>query len=268
MSLAVIVIVAGRAGHLARTLGATRPQLGADDELIVVEMDPARPVDAPGTTVVRLGTEVSDGLPLARARNAGARAAGAHASLLFLDVDCLPADGAIDAYRHAIDEHPTALVCGPTHYLREGWDRAPFSVKELADRSDDPGSRPFPVVGEPAVAVVPELFWSLAFGCRAAVWDHVGGFDETYVGYGAEDTDFARRAARRGVPILLVAAGTVYHQWHPPSRFEPSQLDGMIRNAHTFRARWGDWPMTGWFRELASLDLVTFDPDGPMLERR
>ncbi|MBE8147289.1 hypothetical protein IOD13_18970 [Brevibacterium casei] len=47
------------------------------------------------------------------------------------------------------------------------------------------------------------LFWSLSFACRPEVFARIGGFDETYAGYGGEDTDFAfgRQEGRGGTAL-------------------------------------------------------------------
>jgi len=42
-------------------------------------------------------------------------------------------------------------------------------------------------------------------------WDLLGGFDERYVGWGAEDVEFAIRHQFERVP------GTCWGMWHPPA---------------------------------------------------
>jgi hypothetical protein len=44
----------------------------------------------------------------------------------------------------------------------------------------------------------------------------VNGFDEEYVGWGAEDDDLGRRLYAHGTPAVVgVASAVVFHQWHP-----------------------------------------------------
>ena len=54
-------------------------------------------------------------------------------------------------------------------------------------------------------------FWSLCFAITRQQFEALGGFDTAYVGYGAEDTDFAFRASACGTPFYLTGE-LVYHQ--------------------------------------------------------
>ena len=66
------------------------------------------------------------------------------------------------------------------------------------------GGRPVPRAGEVAVEPRVERFWSLAFAVTPATHERIGGFDEGYAGYGAEDTDYAFRARAAGVGLSWV----------------------------------------------------------------
>ena len=59
------------------------------------------------------------------------------------------------------------------------------------------------------------LFWSLSFALTGDDWAALGGFDEAYTGYGAEDTDFGQRLAAAGGDLLWVGGAAAYHQHHP-----------------------------------------------------
>jgi len=54
------------------------------------------------------------------------------------------------------------------------------------------------------------------------LWDRVGGFDEAFVGWAAEDNAFWRACSIHGGEPLRVK-GPAYHLWHRPSR--PSWRD-------------------------------------------
>jgi GT2 family glycosyltransferase len=102
----------------------------------------------------------------------------------------------------------------------------------------------------------PDLFWSLSFAISRRAWQRVGGFDEAYVGYGAEDTDFGHRVVRAGLEHGCAGDARAYHQWHPVSSPPVEHLDDILRNASLFHARWGRWPMVGWLAAFAELGLL------------
>jgi GT2 family glycosyltransferase len=292
--VSVVTIVHDRPAplnNLTRFLSRCRPLPG---ELVVVDMgsrrDPGPAVQAALDPRMRLVTVGLDrvtidaardggrGLPLAAARNRGAGSAGGDL-LVFLDVDCLPGPDLVDAYRSASG---AAVACGPVRYLRRGWEfgaadppghgaclhGAPvpdFSLRDLEAASEHHPSRPAP--DRTVIDQRHELFWSLSFGLHRAMWDRLGGFDETFVGYGGEDTDLAFTARRRGVPVQWLATGTVFHQWHPKSDPPVEHVAAIAANARHFRTKWGVWPMAGWLAAFAELGLLDWDPDGDRLER-
>lgn len=214
---------------------------GADPRPALADAScPARVVDAEG-----------DALPLAAARNLAAASTDA-GQLVFLDVDCIPARGLVRAYREALEARP-ALLLGDVRYLTREWDGDPSA---LQDRSHPHPARP---PAEHREAVAPELLWSLSFGVDRDSWQRIGGFDEAYAGYGAEDTDLGFTARARGVAIERIPGAVAYHQWHE-SFYPPLQhLASIVDNAHRFHAKWGSWPMGGWLRAFAEAGLVDWD---------
>ncbi len=223
--------------------------------------DPALP--AHDAIVVSLGPD-SRGLPLAAARNAGAaRAIAAGAELLvFLDVDCLPGPELVGRFHAAAARPETdrALLCGPVAYLPP----PPPDGYRLATLDAWPThpARPAPPPGELQLDDRHALFWSLSFAVTTAVWRGLGGFCESYAGYGAEDTDLAMIARQQQRPLCWVGGATAYHQWHPTRRPPTQHLDAILRNGAVFAERWGWWPMEGWFRQFASLGLVAASASG------
>lgn len=285
MSVAVVIITAGRRDHLRRTLDGLGRQSLPPVEIVVVDMGagagddsegfddvadvvgpPARRVVLPPAGAPHRGRACA--LPLAAARNAGAAATSAP-QLLFLDVDCLPAPDLVASYADVLSSHPAALACGTVRALRHDWLRSPpptGATSALDARSDSHPSRPALDHGVVSLGDDHELFWSLSFGVSRSTWHRIGGFDEGYVGYGAEDTDFAFRARRLGIRLAWFRGGTVYHQWHPPSRLDGDRTAEIVANARRFHATWGQWPMIGWLRELHELGRVSFDPGADQLE--
>ncbi|HEY2220786.1 glycosyltransferase [Actinomycetospora sp.] len=259
---AVITPVAGRAAHLraqraALATGDTVPDLhvivamGPTGDLVDPGPGPAPDPDSgPRTVVVEI--EVPDaGLPLAAARNLGAAEARRHGAelLVFLDVDCLPGTQLLTRYGEAARGDPDAVLAGPVTYLPPapagGW-----SAGALAQRR-----RPHPVRPDPAPGEVVDgdhrLFWSLSFAVTTATWDRIGGFDESYLGYGAEDTDLGQRARAAGVDLRWVGGADAFHQHHPTSHPPLDKVDDVLRNGGRFAATWGWWPMEGWLADLA-----------------
>jgi GT2 family glycosyltransferase len=103
------------------------------------------------------------------------------------------------------------------------------------------------------------LFWSLSFAVSAAGWDAVGGFCESYQGYGGEDTDFAQAAATSGLAMAWVGGAVAYHQYHRVSDPPIEHLDEILANAATFHRRWGWWPMQGWLASFADAGFARYD---------
>jgi N-acetylglucosaminyl-diphospho-decaprenol L-rhamnosyltransferase len=262
MTIAVIIIAAGRRDHLRRTLHGLRRQTRRPDDVVVVDMRPEDPVAeavrAPARTVpLTGGRPAGEALPLATARNLGA-ASTATDRLVFLDVDCLPDGRLVERYDAVLRTHRTAIACGPVRYLQQGWGADPDAPLEA--RGVAPSARPVPAGDDVRLGDDHELFWSLSFGVDRHTWDRLGGFDEGYRGYGGEDTDLAFRARSLGIPLAWFGGGTAHHQWHRPTRLDPRRTGEIVANARRFHDRWGHWPMTGWLTELAERGLVHFDP--------
>ncbi|MEO6021318.1 MAG: galactosyltransferase-related protein [Knoellia sp.] len=257
----VVTVVHGRHEHLSeqrRVLGAVSPltphvvvaieDAGIDE---VVERSGGR-----GVSVVHVDSDPR-GLPLARARNIGVEVAlaGGAELVVLLDVDCVPGPQLVTAYERAASWAPGALLAGPVTYLAE--ETAVPADPSRLDRLTHPHvGRPAPSDGEIERGGDHRLFWSLSAAMSAATWRLLGGFDETYVGYGGEDTDFGRIAQALGVDLVWVGGAHAYHQFHPVSRPPVEHLADIVRNAEIFRRRWHEWPMEGWLEEFESRDLI------------
>lgn len=268
--IAVVTVVHGRHDHLQvqhRSLGRSAVLL---DDWIVVAMDDPWPTRwrtgfPPTPHVVEIDAG-DTGLPLAAARNLGARTALERGAdlLVFLDVDCLASPGLALAYDVA-SRRPDcegALLCGPVTYLPPP-PPGGYDLRSAAELSTPHPARPAPPPG--AVDLDPHghrLFWSLSFAVRAATWERIGGFDEAYVGYGGEDTDFAQRAAAAGVPLAWVGGARASHQHHSTQDPPVQHVHDIVRNAHVFRDRWGWWPMEGWLDAFVQRGIVVRDARG------
>ncbi len=253
----VLTLVKGRAAHLARLIEGLRRSEVLPLEVIVVDMDGgwvAPVVPFP----IRIISMVKTGLPLAAARNAAARAANSDC-LLFLDVDCIPMQrllGVID--RHIAET--AALVCVDVRYLGAAQFQEPWTDIALWRMAHPHPARVFPEQGlrlEPNYG----LFWSLAFAIRRPQFFDLGGFDETFTGYGAEDTDFGFRAEAAGIPLMFLGGSGAVHQHH--AVFDPpfQHFSDIVQNARRFHDKWRTWPMLGWLQLFAARGLIDFCVD-------
>lgn len=255
MSLSVLTLVKDRPGHLAQLIEGLSRSERQPDELVVVDMGSTPAVILPAlpfpARTIRFG---SAGLPLASARNAAAREARGE-MLLFLDVDCIPMSGLIGKMEDVLIGSP-ALVCSQVFYL--GPDDARdknWSEQDLLTRASPHPARQFPFSGLREERN-PGLFWSLVFGIRRSAFFDIGGFDEAFTGYGAEDTDFGFRAKAAHLPLLFMGGAGAFHQHH--GAFDPplQHFADIVRNAQVFHNRWGQWPMEGWLGAFADLGLI------------
>ncbi|PKW26558.1 glycosyltransferase family 2 protein [Phycicoccus duodecadis] len=277
--VAVVTIAHGRHDHLRGQRWGLARQTRVPDLHVVVAMDD------PGLTAVLADTPVAaledhvvpvpvagGRLPLARARNVGVAAAlerGAEVVVL-LDVDCIPGPDLVARYTEVLaprlGRHVgfPVVACGEVRYL----DAPTTAVAEDARSwaALDAGSAPHrarPAL--PAGAVQrshdTRLFWSLCFAVTAQDWARIGGFDEGYVGYGAEDTDFGQRLEAAYGALLWLGGATAYHQDHGDGGLPVRHVRDIVENGARFAARWGWWPMRGWLDAFEDLGLVTVDAE-------
>lgn len=281
--VAVLVITGHRDAHLARVLQGLERQTRRPDEVVVVFMDQpdGRVLDT--DLPVTVGHVAADGhLPLAAARNRAAELAGAEI-LVFLDVDCIPADDAVERLAADVAAHPHAMVMGTPRYLLPDWLRRTGLEGEAARPEEavtDPVGGGLPEEAALRAASVPHaaradlpagdsaewhMVWTLVLAMRRSVLRAIGGLDEGFAGYGAEDTDLAFRARDAGLGLRFHPA-EVFHQHHGVHRPPLNHLEDILVNARRFRAVHGLWPMDGWLRRFAEAGLIDWDEDGERLE--
>ncbi|KQT87540.1 sugar transferase [Aurantimonas sp. Leaf443] len=233
-------------------------QSEAPDELVIAWMQEAAEPDLPDPGCpVRHVFVAGEALPLAAARNAAARAARG-GTLVFLDVDCLASPGLVARYRAAADEHD-GLFLGEVLYLPGGAVGAALDFERL----DALG------LVHPAKPAVPELglrrepdcgeLWGLSFALRARTYAALGGMDESFVGYGAEETDFAHRLGAAGVLLYWTAGARAYHQHHAVHVPPLHHFDAILANAARFRAKHGRWCMEYWLGQMTRSGHIEWD---------
>lgn len=201
---------------LHRMLAAVARQTYPRELLRIIVADDGSPrapeidaADGPAVTVVK---QEDLGFRAAAARNLGA-SAGAGEVLCFLDCDTVPAPGYVAAAvagmdartvtvgkrRHAtfpvdvMDGDPLAGIVplGDPDWLEDGY----RATRDLADADDSS----FRFIISAVLTVSRELF------------EAVGGFDGSIVGYGGEDWDFAWRLWRAGARFRRVAEAVAWH---------------------------------------------------------
>ena len=260
----VLTLVSGRDGHLRNLMRGLARQTRPPAELMIAWMqpEPARDLPDPGCPVRHLSV-AGDPMPLAAARNRAAEAARGDV-LIFLDVDCIPGPGLVAAYAGAVSD---GLRLGEVLYLPEGAVGAEIDVARLERLGRvHPAKPPIPEAGLRREPDAKEL-WGLSFALPAAAYRSVGGMDEGYAGYGAEETDFAVRLAAAGLPTHWVAGARAYHQHHPVHVPPLQHFDHILRNAARFRARHGHWCMEYWLGQFRDAGLIAWDAQGAAIRR-
>ena len=224
------------------------------DELVIAVMQD-EPYTLPETDFpVRQVMLGSNGIPLAEARN---RAAGEATGdlLVFLDVDCIPHPALVDDYARNAEQLDGVLM-GEVVYLPQGAteDGIDYAIFERVGVRHSERAGP-PV--EPArLCEDYRCFWSLNFAVSKDAFAASGGFDESFVGYGGEDTDFARTVATSGIPIWWVRGAKSYHQYHPHHMPPVHHLDSVLANNRRFIDKWGEPTMQHWMRAFVLMGLI------------
>lgn len=254
MTPSICTLGQGRTDHLVNLVKGLALQSLQPAELVVGVMQDT-PYALPDTPFpvhqILLG---SDTMPLAAARNAAARAAKGE-RLIFLDIDCIPGPDLVADYADRLGDRD-AVVMGEVAYLpsgatANGLDFAAFDA--VAEKHSERAGPPVEPIG---ICTDYRCFWSLNFAMRRDRFMAIGGFDESYVGYGGEDTDFGRTLSEAGVPILWCRGARAYHQYHPHHMPPVHHLDSVLANARRFRAKWGHFTMEHWLRAFELMGLI------------
>ncbi len=262
MTVSICTLAHGRAAHLVNLVHGLNRQTRQLDELVIAVMQ-AEPYTLPDTAFPVRQVMIGDGgIPLAAARNAAARAAIGE-QMVFLDVDCIPDPTLVADYAGHLDAID-ALLMGEMLYLPagttdEGLDFARFAAVGVK-HSERAGPPETPL----AECTDYRCFWSLNFAMRRATFLRVGGFDERYVGYGGEDTDFGRVVAEAGVPLRWCRGARAYHQYHPHHMPPVHHVDSVIANALRFEEKWGHYTMEHWLRAFELMGLIAYRDGVPV----
>lgn len=263
----VLTLVRGRQVHLDHLIAGLKAQVRQPDELVIAYMQQEAPT-VPGDCPFAIHLEQVDGdpMPLARARNrAAARASGD--VLAFLDVDCIPDNHFVQRSIEAAAHDTMGVFLPEVRYLPakpEGWlsplDGEPdFTLLEWAGNRHPAR----PDLGGNDILSVSDYgeLWGLSFILTRKAWEESGGMDESFVGYGAEETDFARRLKISGAGMYWLGGTICYHQHHSVHTPPLQHFDSIVRNARLFHAKWGEWCMDYWLAEFEKIGLVAKTDD-------
>ena len=225
-SVTVVIPYYERLHELKLTLAGLERQTYPRDlfEVVVVDDGSDPPLVTPETALdLRVEYQEDLGFGLARARNNGARAASGDI-ILFLDCDMIPEEQWLAA--HARWHHAAAdvLTMGfRFHVEADGVGAAdvrdrPGSLAELFEGRDV--TRPEWIEVHLArtgqlTSDDDDLFRVVTggnFGISRAFFETVGGFDETFTQWGAEDREFAYRAYTLGSVVVPDREALCWHQ--------------------------------------------------------
>ncbi len=250
----IITIVKGRRKQLANLLHSVKASTIFPYDIQVVCMDDPDGIVIPVGLNGNIHTMKERGeLPLAAARNAGI-AATKTGNVIFIDVDCivsptlfanilmgLRAENIIAAY-------PLYLPVLPNT----------GNYDELKHQAMPHPAREHIPAGQPVQHL---QFWSLIFAIQKQTFETIGGFDESFTGYGAEDTDFAMMFHQADVQLIFVH-DYVLHQYH--DKYDPplNHFDSIIKNATRYQQKWCVLPMQRWLKAFEDMGLIRIDSVG------
>jgi N-acetylglucosaminyl-diphospho-decaprenol L-rhamnosyltransferase len=191
----------------------------------------------------------SDHMPLARSRNVCAQNAS-NEIVIFLDVDCIPSSRMFEKLLSSTEINRDLVMATP-RYLKNV-ELQSIDDTALSNQSIGHDGRKNIKHGHQSDYTV---FWSLCFTLSKTTFNKIGGFDERFIGYGGEDTDFALSAQKAGVD-LTVSDAECFHQYHPVYKPPVQHVKDIVINSNYFYSKWKTWPMTGWLERFAKLQYI------------
>jgi GT2 family glycosyltransferase len=211
-AMAVVVVTHQSAEHLMGLFAALSPQLGAEDELVIVDNASTDETAAVARSLGERVTVIETGENLGFAGGCHVGAGATRSPLLlFLNADCQPHPDCLRRLRDAASAHPDwgawqAVVLledgrvntsgGVVHYLGIGW--AGDCERPACDLPAHDREIAFP---SGAAMVV-----------RREAWVALDGLDREYFMYG-EDLDLGLRLWLAGHRVGLVPAARVTHSY-------------------------------------------------------
>lgn len=260
--VSVITLARGRGDHLVNVVHGLNRQSMLPAELIIAVMQD-EPYSLPNTPFpVRQIHVAGDDLPLAAARNAAAAIATGDI-LIFLDIDCIPSPSLIADYAAHADRFD-GLLMGEVLYLPHQATQGDWSCEGFEGIAEKHSDRRGPPAQGIEICADYRCFWSLNFAMQAQTFRRSGGFDERYVGYGGEDTDYGKTLSMAGIAIAWAKGARAYHQYHPHHMPPVHHVESVVRNAQLFEAKWGYRTMGHWLHAFRLMGLIDDAPGLPI----
>ena len=196
---------------------------GIETRALIERLRPAYPVP------LLHAWQPDDGFRVAAARNTALLMASGDYTV-FIDGDCLVTSDFVAT--HARLAEPGWFVAGARCFIKRRhtqammgdprrWSR-PRRTAWFGHALLAAANRPFQLLSLPGDLMRYRRAgdWRKVQTCNLAVWradiDRINGFDETYIGHGLEDSDFALRLIRAGIGRKSGRFGSVVlHLWHP-----------------------------------------------------
>lgn len=258
--VSVLTLVKGRRAPLRYLIESLTRAAAPPGELIIVNMDETPlVVPRPSFAVRVIDFPTGATLPLAAARNRAA-AAAQHGLLVFLDVDCMVSARTIEVVGAAA-ARMDCVVAPEVLYLHAGDVGPDWREGVLRRCGVRHPVRNFPPSGQQR-EFNPGFLWSVAFAMRARSFYRLHGFDESFTGYGAEDTDLGFHANEHDMPLIYQSGAPVFHQYHPIYAPPLQHFADIVRNATRFHERWGIWPMQERLDGFVAAGLLERRPQG------
>ena len=247
----IVTIVKGRRKQLANLLDSIKVSTILPCDIQVVCMDDLDGIMIPDGLNVNIHlTKDTHELPLAAARNRGITAAKTD-NVIFIDVDCIVSPTLFANMLTALEAEN--IIAAYPLYLPVLPDTGNFN--DLKHQAVTHPARERIPVGEPVEHL---QFWSLIFAIQKQTFEKIGGFDESFIGYGAEDTDFAMTFHKANVKLIFIR-DYILHQYH--DKYDPpvNHFHSIIENASRYRQKWDVLPMMRWLKAFEKMGLIKID---------
>ncbi|QBE64624.1 glycosyltransferase family 2 protein [Pseudoduganella lutea] len=269
--ISVIVTTYNRPDALAAVIEACFAQDDPHFEIIIADdgstnntRDCVEALRPRSPVPLRYVWQPDEGFRAARVRNLGTLAASGD-YIVFLDGDCIPASNFVTQHRKLA--RPGFIVSGSRVLLSEQYTRTLLETRINLHRLGAIDRLRLRLAGDfnkflQTVLVLPDVgrerrkfSWRRIKSCNLAVWradlDRVNGFDESFTGWGHEDSDLVVRLFNAGVLRKDGAFATeVYHLWHHENQRDQETSN---RKVVLQRAADGTTQAEAGLRELAAL---------------